>query len=190
MYIVINKKTKEVIHINTSNLSKNLSDTEVYENFSAATMEIIQTNELIPANFKIGQNNEIIEMPLIEQFGLGILSIESALAQHLDDSDYCKSKINELVSNNLFKTIEQCQKTLDIINNIIERKVSQEYNSSYEMKITKDYMGWIEENKPDNDPRQIKYQDMQNYINSIKMEFIDIKETLKSLMSELEKSQI
>ncbi|MFB2772431.1 hypothetical protein ACE1AT_24575 [Pelatocladus sp. BLCC-F211] len=190
MYIVINKKNKEVIHINTSNLSKNLSDTEVYENFSAGTMEIIKTDELIPANFKIGQNNEILEMPWLEQVGLGILSIESALEQHLDNSDYCKSKINELVNNNLFKTIEQCKKALEIINNIIERKVAQEYNKSYEMKITKDYMGWIEDNKPDNDPRQIKYQNMQNYINSVKMEFSDIKETLKSLISELEKSQI
>ena len=73
MYAIRNKKTKAVIYINHSPLSKNLTDKEIYPEFDPKTMEIGKTEKgYVPAYFNINNQGEIVELTLKEQVDAGI----------------------------------------------------------------------------------------------------------------------
>lgn len=185
MYIVINKESRAIIHINNAPLSANLSDKEVYSDFSSKTMTIIKTDEAVPVNFKIGKNNEIIELSPIEQIEAGLVSVEALLQRYVGDAQSLKASMEELLANKLVNTVDKGQAMLDVIAKAVELRISQAYNTSYELKIAKDFMTWLEDGQPPNDRREARYREMQAYIDGVKREFSNIKEQVRQLVANL-----
>jgi hypothetical protein len=162
-----------------------LSDEEVYAGFSPKTMEIIKTDEAIPANFKIGKNNEIIELSPMEQIEAGLVSVEALLQRYVGDAQSLKTSMEELLANKLINTVAQGQAMLDALAKAVEQRISQAYNTSYELKIAKDFMTWLEDGQPPNDRREARYREMQAYIDGVKGEFSAIKEQVRQLVANL-----
>jgi hypothetical protein len=76
MYIVRDKKTKEILHTNMAPLSQNLSEHEIYYYFDSSTMETGKTDlSFIPENYKIDSSGYITESSLQELLDEGKIKI-------------------------------------------------------------------------------------------------------------------
>lgn len=76
MYVVRDKKTKKIIHINPAPLSQKLGKMDIYYKFDNQTMEIGKTDlPELPKNFKIDSKGIIIAMSLKEQVKAGIIQL-------------------------------------------------------------------------------------------------------------------
>ena len=60
MYVVRNKKTAKLVHVNPAPLSQALEPKEVYARFDPKTMEIGKTDGPLPESFDIGDDGEIV----------------------------------------------------------------------------------------------------------------------------------
>src|SRR5262245_50989347 len=77
MYIVRDRTTKEIIHVNPAPLSQRLEGQEVYYQFDPDTMEIGKTDAYeIPKLFTINEKGEIVEPTLQEQVELGTIILK------------------------------------------------------------------------------------------------------------------
>jgi hypothetical protein len=76
MYIVRDKTTKEIIHVNPAPLSQALGGQEVYFKFDPETMEIGKTESReLPEHFEITAAGEIIELTLKEKAEQGLMTL-------------------------------------------------------------------------------------------------------------------
>ena len=76
MYIVRDKKTHDIIHINPAPVDQQLSPQEVYYQFDPKIMELGRTDGSLPELFHIEKNGDITEASLAEQVEAGIISLE------------------------------------------------------------------------------------------------------------------
>ena len=75
MYIVRDKKTKAIIHVNPAPLSQKLTGKEVYFRYDRTTMEIGKTDAYeLPAHFTI-QRGAIVEATLQDLVAQGIVQL-------------------------------------------------------------------------------------------------------------------
>jgi hypothetical protein len=102
MYIVRNKKTKEIIHVNPAPLSQQLKGKDVYYQFDGRTMEIgrIDAHEL-PAHYTINRKGEIVEPSLQELVAHGIVKL--APDQKIVGNEIVPKTISEKVASGLIK---------------------------------------------------------------------------------------
>jgi hypothetical protein len=85
VYIVRNKRTKELIHVNPAPLSQPLEGEDVYVRFDPKTMEIGRTDGPLPERFDIGPDGKIV--PLEEQTPPGAGSPETAAGQKVVEDE-------------------------------------------------------------------------------------------------------
>ncbi|MCH8303730.1 MAG: hypothetical protein IIB94_01220 [Candidatus Marinimicrobia bacterium] len=79
MYIVRDKKTKKVIHVNHAPLSQKLSEKEIYFKFDGKKMEIGKTDRSeLSEQFHINKKGEIVEFTLQDKVEAGILTLDPA----------------------------------------------------------------------------------------------------------------
>lgn len=104
MYIVRNKKTKKLIHVNPAPLSQNLKDKEIYYKYSPKTMEIGKSDSKLPEYFDINEKGEIVELQLSELVKKGIVKLKAY--QKIKDNAIAEKTIGELVEEGLLKLNE------------------------------------------------------------------------------------
>lgn len=75
MYIVREKASSKVLHVNPAPPSQQLRGKDVYYLFDPATMEIGATDRPLPAHFKIDAAGEIVELSLEEKIQKGIVTL-------------------------------------------------------------------------------------------------------------------
>lgn len=63
MYVVVDKKSRRLIHQNPAPLASNLKPEEVYYKFDANTMEIGKTDGKLPGRFEVDKNGNIVPLP-------------------------------------------------------------------------------------------------------------------------------
>ena len=69
MYIVVDKKTKEVIHVNPTPLDHELTGQDVYFQFDPRRMEIVRSaRRELPPHFEI-KDGELVEPPVLPEHG-------------------------------------------------------------------------------------------------------------------------
>ena len=79
MYIVRDKKSKKVIHVNPAPLSQKLSEKEIYFKFDGKKMEIGKTDRSeLSEQFHINKKGEIVPFTLKEKVEAGILTLDAA----------------------------------------------------------------------------------------------------------------
>lgn len=111
MYIVRNKTTKEVIHINPAPLEQKLKESEIYYLFDPATMEIGTTpSNRIPDHFKISKDGEIVELTLEEKIGMGI-RVSLTPSQKIADNRIVSKTLSEQMAAGLI-TLAPTQRIL------------------------------------------------------------------------------
>ncbi|HEX3045703.1 MAG TPA: hypothetical protein VHY08_13180 [Bacillota bacterium] len=100
MYVVRDKKTKRIIHINPAPLSQQLEGTAVYYKFNPKTMEIGKTDlTVLPEHFAIDERQNIRELTLEEQIKEGLISPD---AEHkIVDGQLVEKTISEKIKEGL-----------------------------------------------------------------------------------------
>lgn len=110
MYIVRNKKTQEILHINPAPLSQKLRGKDVYYNFDKETMEIGKTDSTtLPEYFTIDAQGYIRELSLEEKVKKGLIQISPD--QKIDGEQIMEKTISEKLKEGLV-TLEPTQKVV------------------------------------------------------------------------------
>ncbi|RPH32889.1 MAG: hypothetical protein EHM93_07535 [Bacteroidales bacterium] len=99
MYIVRDKKTKKVVHINPAPVAQNLNGKEVYYKFDPKKMEIGRTDELPPEYFDINKKGEIVGISLSDLVKKGKVKLEKH--QKVEKNQIIDKSVSELVAENL-----------------------------------------------------------------------------------------
>ena len=192
MYIVIEKSTENILHIDPSELSLNLSAEEVYSGFDAEKMELFKSKlSYVPDFYSIDDQGFIVEKSMEDKVTEGIIGFDELF--HFEPnpttSDTGKEDdmkwVSFVIKNELIKSKEQCSSVFKFLDDKFENEVSQKYRPGIESKLMKDYIEWMEEGKPQDDKRQKKYQEMKAAINEIKEGYKPIRAELKKIMTTL-----
>lgn len=108
MYIVIDKQTKEIIHINPAPLEQNLTGKDVYFNFDAETMLIGAADIFqVPEHFKITSEGVLREFTLQEKHDAGLITL-NPMEKIVDDQLVSKT-LSEQVADGIL-TLEPEEK--------------------------------------------------------------------------------
>jgi len=75
MYLVREKSSKKILHVNPAPVSQGLEAQDVYFEFNEKTMEIGKTDTAVPDAFNINEHGEIVESTLQEKINQGIVKI-------------------------------------------------------------------------------------------------------------------
>lgn len=187
MYVIINKKSKDILHINYSGAGASLSHEEIYGDFSPKTMQIIESKHPIPAQFKINSQNKIVPLTLTDQVNEGITPPENLLDKIATNGDYKEvgKLVKKILSNDWIKTLDSGKAIIGFMDQCIENAIAVDYPIGYEMKLTKEYLSWLKEGNPENDSREEKYEAMQKRIDQIKSGLRASKEQLNTLLAKL-----
>lgn len=94
MYLVRDKKTKAIIHVNPAPLRQKLEPEQVYFRFDPATMEIGKADGRLPEHYEIDDDGMIVELTMARQVELNIIELSD----------------NEVVVNNRIETIPRGMK--------------------------------------------------------------------------------
>jgi len=132
MYIVRDKKTKQIIHENPAPLSQQLSDKEIYFKFDPKQMEIGKLEGDFPEHYKVDEDGMVVALTLEEKVSEGIYLlnphekveqdaiIEKTLSEKvaqglIDISPNQKVLGGEIVEKNLQEMLEEGVMSLDEI---------------------------------------------------------------------------
>ena len=110
MYVVRNKKTKEIIHINPAPLSQKLEGKDVYYYYDEEAMEIGKTDlTVLPDHFIIDSQGYIRELSLAEKVKRGIIQL--CPDQKIDGEQIVEKTISEKIKEGLI-ALEPTQKVI------------------------------------------------------------------------------
>ena len=76
MYVVREKKSKKVIHINPAPLVQALEGKDIYFEFDAKKMEIGRSDAPLPEHFDISKDGEIVALGIEEKVKAGLIELE------------------------------------------------------------------------------------------------------------------
>lgn len=107
MYLVRDKTTKELIHVNPAPLHQGLTDQEIYFKFDPATMEIGKTDGSLPEHFEISEAGDILELTLTKKVEAGLISLRPD--EKLEDEQIVKKTLSEQAAEGLI-TLQPTQK--------------------------------------------------------------------------------
>lgn len=121
MYIVRNKKTKELIHINPAPLDQNLDGKKIFFKYDPKKMEIGKTDGLLPEYFDINENGQIVELTIQDLVEKGVIKLE---AHHkIVENSIVDKTVSELVKEGLLK-LQSNQKIEK--NKIVEKSLKEQ----------------------------------------------------------------
>lgn len=125
MYVVRDKKTNAIIHINPAPLTQELTSMDVYYLYDSNTMEIGRTNlNVLPEYFIIDAEQNIRELSLEEQVKEGLIQL--APDQKIVDNQIVEKTISEKIKDGLI-TLTPSQKVIGsgIEERIVEKTPSE-----------------------------------------------------------------
>ena len=101
MYIVRDKKTKEIIYQNPAPFSQKLTDEEIYFKFDPKKMEIGKTEGDLPEHYDITEDGEIVELGLEEKVKAGIIELEPH--QKVENGEVAEKTLAEKAAEGLIE---------------------------------------------------------------------------------------
>lgn len=125
MYIIRDKRTKEIVHVNPAPLSQQLKGKEVYFKFDPKKMEIGEIDGDLPEHFKIDKKGKILELTLEEKVEAGIVVLKPE--QKIENNQSVEKTISEKVADGLI-TLSPTQKITGKGKNekIVEKTLSEQ----------------------------------------------------------------
>ena len=195
MYIVVDKKTKTVLHVNPIAVNDDLTEAEIYADFDPNTMLIGKSDATsIPSAFEIDDNGKIIQLSNADASDSGpdeeVLSVAlEAPFETMVNGTLVIRSLEQLLEDGALTTVADCQKALDREYETIETEIAKHYPPSREMKLTKAYTVWIDEGKPADDKRVREYLEMEAYIDTVKGANRAARTQLKELLATLQERE-
>ena len=101
MHVVIDKKSRDILHVNPAPLSQGLQGKEIYRRFNVKTMEIGSTDGPLPEHFDINKKGEIVELSPEQQVKAGLL--ELAPHEKIVEGIIAEKSLSEKVKDKLIE---------------------------------------------------------------------------------------
>ncbi len=209
MYIVRHRKTKRILHVDKSPLSKKLKPRELYPSFDKSVMELLKTDlPKLPQHFTVDRNglvkpmtleqqveagvrkllphqkikgNAIVPKTLREKVESGVLVLDAPFEHINSKGKRVKRSASQLIKSKLLTTDAQVDRVLAMIAKDTLAAIEQVYPIRNELRITKDFSLWMYEGRPADDEREQEMLNMEAYIHSVRAEA----ESLKAAANEL-----
>ncbi|NQZ10760.1 MAG: hypothetical protein HRT35_26710 [Algicola sp.] len=201
IYIILNKQTHQVI-TDHKNDTQGLQPETVYTEFDASTMLLVHSDlpivqlsqyyDNIDGHFHIETNGLLREKNLQEKADCGAIDFALELLLQSDEYNNLEGKTPAInlvslgLQLNLLKTLKSCKKAFGLLDEEIEQRFAIRYSHGKEMKLLKNYVAWIDEEKPTDDNRPVKYQKMQDFLLLLKQDYSELRQQLKALITPLE----
>lgn len=201
-YIIRDKQSREVLYIAHGDRPLHeLTVTNIYPDFNPGTMEVGWTHwSILPEAFDIAEDGQLLRIPkevslnqaassskiihplsLKEQVAQGKISLRSPF-EYLDGDNIAYRSLDEIVEHDAIQSREECEFCQEFIKQKIESEIESKYPIGKEMKLTKNYLAWLNEDKPKKDEREASYLNMQEDIDSIKQKYANSKDYVKQKM--------
>jgi len=150
VYVVRNKRSQKILHINPAPLSQGLAGEEIYHAWNPKTMEIGRFDgAVLPEHFRIDEAGEVIPLTLEEKVAAGLVElpaeekavgdqvVEKTLAEKVADGlitlePHQKVVGNEIVSKTASELIAEGLVTREDIRDRTERRLRQETATLFE----------------------------------------------------------
>jgi len=144
VYVVRNKRSQKILHINPAPLSQGLAGEEIYHAWNPKTMEIGRFDgAVLPEHFRIDEAGEVIPLTLEEKVAAGLVElpaeekavgdqvVEKTLAEKVADGlitlePHQKVVGNEIVSKTASELVAEGLVTREDIRDRTERRLRQE----------------------------------------------------------------
>ena len=198
MYIIRDRKSKRILHINKAPLTKRLKAEQVYPGFNKKTMELLKSSlDRLPMHYTIDAKGHIKPMPVKEQVKQGLVAmgahqkiegnaiVTKSLAEQvaeglrsinepfewIDENDQLARRTPEqLVAGKHITTEAHLEQVNRMVNARTNKRIEQAYPVRTELRITKDFTLWMYEERPANDAREEAMLDMEAFVNSTRDE--------------------
>lgn len=173
---------------------------QIYPSFDGATMEMGHWSgdrESVPQPFTINAQGAICALTLDEKITAGLIEFGEDLMAYLfeqiplDSRDDLPPMLHTAVKlvqlgldKGLLNNALACRQALDMMDEEIEVRVKHHYPQSVELKLVKQCLDWVLAGQPKGDPRQQRYQQMNDDISLIKDEYRALRQTIKLRLSE------
>ncbi|MDH3511110.1 MAG: hypothetical protein OER85_09700, partial [Gammaproteobacteria bacterium] len=99
MYVVREKKTKKIVHINPAPLKQGLEGKEIYFGFDAKKMEVGRSDSPLPEHFDISKDGEIVALEDEEKAKAGLIALEPH--QKADVGEIAEKTLAEMMKEGL-----------------------------------------------------------------------------------------
>ena len=76
MYVVREKKSKKILHVNPAPLEQGLEGKEIYFDFDAKKMEVGRSDAPLPEHFDISKDGEIVALGIEEKVKAGLIALQ------------------------------------------------------------------------------------------------------------------
>ncbi len=177
MDYVVKDRTHKVIFTKTTTQDKHIEPTDIYPDFDPDTMyffalsphDKIEKGYVVPKTDADRVADKTLELE--EPFG------------YLDDKGRLKTRtIDEILDLNLLKTMDQCKKAMVYLGADLEKEIKKEYTIGYQMKIMRNFMLWMADDKPPDDKREQRFHEMNENLEKFKSKYREKRNTIKEIM--------
>lgn len=122
------------------------------------------------------------QLSLAEQLDQGLIELHIPF-EYIEDNEIKIRPIEHLVEQNLLATEAHCEQALEHISAVVEEQIGQQYSAGFELKITKEYILWLEDDKPEGDKRQARFREMNEYVSEVKAAYKPLKAEIRTLLA-------
>lgn len=209
MYIVRNRKTQRIIHVNKAPLSAKLKAKDVYPTFDAEVMELLKTDlDALPAYFEVDRHGKIKVLSLEQQVKSGkrVLQPHQKLKggaivsktleelvkeghttlnepfEYLKNGKRAKRTAAQLIQQKLISKPEHLDAVVTLIDRDTITAIEGLYPPRTEIRITKNFALWMYAGRPKDDDREQAMLDMESFIQSVRADAAQLKATAASLV--------
>lgn len=209
MYVVRDKKTKQILHVNPASLTSKLKGKQIYAEYNSKTMETLKSpTGTVPEHYSVDKDGNIQPMTLAEKVEAGI----HALAPHqkLHEGKIVAKSLAEKVADGVVKLREpfeflneqggiahrtlddiaaklkktctaraHCDAALGAIGSALEAALAQHFSPSKEIALMKDYLMWLDDGSPKNDERPTAFRAMKEKTLEIREKYRQMKAALQ-----------
>ena len=213
MYVVRDKKTKQILHINRASLHSKLKGKQVYAEYNSKTMEVLTSpSATLPQHYVVEADRTLRAMTLEEKVAAGIQTLpphqklvngriapktESELVADgvivlrepfeyiSEEGGRANRSIEQVLEDKAITTEAHCDAVLASINSALEQEMAQAYSTTKEIALMKDYLMWLDDGSPSNDPRPTAFRKMKDDTLKIRAKHRAMKDEVEALRKKL-----
>jgi len=135
---------------------------------------------------EVDGETQIIEKSLEEQAAEGLLMVNAPF-ERIENNEIIVLSLETVLEEGLLTTLDHCAQALNRLGMGLEESIYTLYPLGREMKITKNYLSWLKDGQPEEDPREEAFEQMQQEIGAIKAEWAPLKKQILAVQTQLER---
>lgn len=192
------KSDTSVILQHTPEAGKVPKAEDLYPGFDPSILKMVHSNDKeLPEYFKLDRKGKIVGLSAaeMEKAGLGPTVIPQMVLpmgvfEEMRNGEIVIKMPEEVVAQAGSLTESECAEVMGSLTRRLEKEIAEKYPPGYEMKLTKAYLAWLNDDKPEGDSRETAYQDMETYIAQVKAKYKPLTSPIKKRMEALQQKKV